>query len=205
VNGDLRQLWNELLRAWRVDSRLAEHSFVEIAQAYWGPGRYYHNLDHVREMLATVEGLSSHARNPDAVQLATWLHDVVYDSKASDNEERSARYAERLCSELSIPEGPLVAALILKTKMHQAAGEVDAQVLLDADLAILGASEAEYQSYAERIRHEYALVPEREYRQVRRRLLGGFLIRPNIYHFLTEREEPARRNIAGEIARLSLE
>ena len=137
------------------------------------------------------------------MKLAAWLHDVIYDSKASDNEERSAQYAERLCEELAIPEGHRAAALIRKTKTHVAEDDADAQVLIDADLAILGASEPVYRDYAEKIRQEYAWVPEPEYRQGRRRVLESFLSRPRIYHFLGQLEELARRNLEAEINRLA--
>ena len=115
----------------------------------------------------------------------------------------SADYAERLCERLSIPEGRLVAALILKTKTHSAGDDADAQVLLDADLAILGAGEPAYRIYAEQIRQEYAWVPESEYRTGRQRVLQTFLDRPRIYHVLSRREAAARRNLAAEIARLA--
>jgi predicted metal-dependent HD superfamily phosphohydrolase len=75
-------------------------------------------------------------------------------------------------------------------------------VLLDADLAILGASEIDYQAYAVSIRREYAWVPEPEYRKGRRQVLERFLTRPRIFHFLSHLEEPARRNLVAEIARL---
>jgi len=132
------------------------------------------------------------------------LHDVIYDSRASDNEERSAEYAQGLCRELSISEGRLVASLIMKTKTHDAAADVDAQVLIDADLAILGTSESAYRTYAEQIRQEYAWVPEPDYRIGRRRILERFLTMPKIYHHLSHLEDSARRNIAAEIARLSV-
>lgn len=199
----LRQNWQELVHAWGVDYTLADHTFEEIAQAYSASDRFYHTLDHIREMLGTVESLAAHAGRPNTVKLAAWLHDVIYDSKASDNEEQCAQFAELLCEELMIPEGPRVATLILTTKSHDAGHDVDAQVLSDADLAILGASEIVYQTFADNIRREYGWVPEAEYRQGRRRVLGNFLIRPRIYHFLNPLEEPARRNMAAEIARLS--
>src|SRR5262249_53077887 len=176
-----------------------------LVQAYSAPGRFYHTLDHVMAVLATVEILASCARNLSAVKLAAWLHDVIYDSRASDNEERSARHAEGLCEELAIPEGPPVAALIRKPKTHVAEDDADAQVLIDADLAILGASEPDYRDYAKKIRQEYAWVPEPQYRQGRRRVLESFLSRPRIYHFLGRLEEPARRNLAAEMARLDVE
>src|SRR5262249_47679488 len=146
----------------------------------------------------------SHARNLNAVTLAGWLHDVIYDTKASDNEERSAEYAERLCERLSIPEGRLVASLILKTKTHHVdSNDPDAQVLIDADLAILVARDSAYRAYAAKIRREYAWVPEPDYRTGRRQVLVRFLTRPKIFHLLGNLEEPARRNIAVEIVRLA--
>jgi predicted metal-dependent HD superfamily phosphohydrolase len=197
-----RETWRNLLHGWGVPPIQADRTFEEIVLAYSGPGRFYHTLDHVWAVLATVDSLASHAKNLNAVKLAAWLHDVIYDSKASDNEERSAEYAERLCQELAIPESASVASLIRKTKTHDAGDDTDAHVLIDADLAILGASEPVYRDYAEKIRQEYAWMSEPDYRQGRRRVLESFLSRPRIYHFLGQLEEPARRNMADEISRL---
>ena len=203
MNDVMLQKWDELLHTWVVVSTLVHQTFEDIAGHHAEPGRFYHTLDHVGAMLDTVESLGSHARNLNAVKLASWLHDVIYDSRATDNEERSAEYAERLCERLAIPEGQLVATLILRTKTHDAGEDVDAQVLLDADLAILGATEPVYRTFARQIRQEYASVPEPEYRSGRRQILTKFLNRPRIYHLLTPLEEAARRNIAAEIARLA--
>lgn len=186
-----------------MDSTQADRTFEEACKHYAEPGRTYHTLDHIQTTLETVESIGSFARNLNSVKLATWLHDVIYDSKASDNEERSAAYAERLCKEFSIPDGELIASFIVKTKTHDAGDDLDAQVLLDADLAILGASEPIYRAYAEKIRQEYAWVPEADYRKGRRTVLQKFLSREKIFHFLPDLERPARRTIAAEIARLA--
>jgi predicted metal-dependent HD superfamily phosphohydrolase len=149
-------------------------------------------LDHVQNMLESVENLVCYARNLNAVKLAAWLHDVIYDSKASDNEDKSAKYAERLCQELSISDGPLVAPLILKIKTHVAGDDADAQVLIDPDLVILGTGEPVYWKYAEQIRQEYAWVPEPDYRKGRRQVLEQFLGRPKIFHLTTPRPHPGQ-------------
>ncbi len=60
-----------------------------------------------------------------------------------------------------------------------------------------------YQSYAQQIRQEFAWVPEADYGQGRRRVLESFLGRPRIFHFLSQLEDPARRNTAAEISRLA--
>lgn len=198
----LHYRWPELLHDWNVAPALGDPAFDEICARYSDPGRFYHTLDHIGAMLETVDSLVCAARNPNAVKLAVWLHDVIYDSRACDNEQRSAEYAERLCEKLSIPDGPVVSSLILMTRTHGAEGDPDAQVLLDADLAILGASESAYRDYADQIRQEYAWVPEPDYRQGRRQVLERFLARPRIFHQLVHLEAPARLNITAEIARL---
>lgn len=201
----LRQRWHELLDTWTVGPAQADRAFADLCAHYAEPGRCYHTLDHVRGVLDTVEALAPHAHRPDAVRLASWLHDVIYDSRAADNEERSAVYAEQRCAECAIPEAERVAELIRRTQSHDAGDDVDARVLLDADLAILGADAADYRRYAEQIRQEYAWVPEPDYRAGRRRVLQRFLARPRIFHLLTDREEAARHNLAAECARLAPE
>lgn len=195
--------WRGLLSEWSADTNSADQAFDEIVEHYTEPSRYYHNLEHIQSMLKTVETLSPHALKPNEVKLATWLHDVIYDSKAADNEERSAAFAEELCIRLSIPDGRSIASLIIKTKTHDAGDDIDAQILLDADLAILGAGSTDYQSYREKIRREYAWVPESEYRPARRRILLQFLMRPRIYYRLIELEIRARANITAEIDAMS--
>ena len=120
MNDLLRRKWHDLLGAWAVTPSLADETFEDIRQHYAEPGRFYHTLDHIGAMLETVESLAALARNLNSVKLAVWLHDVIYDSRASDNEARSAEYAEQLCEKLSMPDGHLVAALIRKTKTHDA-------------------------------------------------------------------------------------
>ncbi len=199
-----RRLWRDLLTTWKVEPDLIDETFGELAMRYSDASRHYHNLVHIQNVLETVDNLASIAPNFNAVKLAAWLHDVIYDSKAADNEERSAEYANDLCDKLSIPGGNVVGALILKTKTHDAGSDVDAQVLLDADLAILGSDEATYGNYAESIRLEYAWVPEPQYRTGRAQVLQKFLAKPRIYHHLLDLEKPARRNIAAEIERLTI-
>ena len=203
MSDPLREKWHDLLQSLHVDRVLADRAFDEIRAHYESAGRHYHTLDHVRHVLDTATSLAAHTRHANAVYLAAWLHDVIYDSRASDNEERSADYAVRLCERLGIPDGERVAALILATKTHTAGDDPDAQVLVDADLAILGADEAAYLRYAENIRKEYAWVPDDAYRAGRRRVLESFLGRPKLFHFLSDRDDAARRNIAAEIARLT--
>jgi predicted metal-dependent HD superfamily phosphohydrolase len=82
----------------RAGNGKAHCTFEEVREKYAQSGRFYHTLDHIENGLETVERLGSHARNQNAVKLAAWLHDVVYESRATDNEERSADHAESGCA-----------------------------------------------------------------------------------------------------------
>jgi predicted metal-dependent HD superfamily phosphohydrolase/uncharacterized protein with PIN domain len=200
---EMLERWMNLTGTWCIEPTLASRAFEDIRSQYAESARHYHTLKHIREVLAVIDRLAAHATSPNAVRLAAWLHDIIYDSRASNNEERSAQYARRLCEQLGIPDGASIADLIQKTKTHRAGDDANAQVLLDADLAVLGASPDVYQAYARNIRLEYGWVPDAEYRTGRRRVLESFLSRPRIYHLLTKWEEPARHNIAAEIADLA--
>jgi predicted metal-dependent HD superfamily phosphohydrolase len=201
--------WAELLQPYPAPPALREQVFTEIVRLYSSPERHYHTLDHLAAVLGHIDELSHRTRNLAAVRLAAWFHDAVYDPRAADNEEQSAALAADRLRLLGVPEQTVTAVqrLILLTKSHLAeAGDEDGQVLLDADLAILGAEEPDYQRYAAQIRREYEWVPETAYRQGRAAVLRRFLERPRIYfteEMFRTREERARRNVRAEIARLT--
>ena len=206
---DLRVAWMRLAATLDAQEELARDVFSELEARYSEPQRAYHNLEHVRQVLHTVERLAAYVENLAQVQAAAWLHDVVYDPRASDNEARSAAYAGARLTVLGQTSGfsAAVRRLILLTRDHQTTSDdADGCVLLDADLAILGAPPAEYALYSAAIRHEYDWVAEDAYREGRVALLRRFLQRPFIYHtapMREEREQVARENLRAEIKRLS--
>src|SRR5262249_2268146 len=152
---------------------------------------------------------AEHAQNRPALELAAWFHDAVYDSRADDNEERSALLAESVCAGWGLPAETvhLVGRLIRATRTHQAdVDDRDAAVLLDADLAILGAEREVYDAYAAAIRREYAWVAENDYKQGRSRILHEFLRRKRIYRLETmheNRDSRARENLTRELKMLT--
>ncbi|HEY9743623.1 MAG TPA: hypothetical protein V6C90_24315, partial [Coleofasciculaceae cyanobacterium] len=167
-------------------------------------------------ILETIEQMRRHsstqavvAINFPAIQLAAWFHDVIYDPRAKDNEEKSAEYAVASLSQFEIPRTTVerVKTLILNTKTHQAQpDDIDSKILLDSDLAILGSSELEYRAYAKAIRQEYSWVSDKLYQVTRKQVLQFFLQRKRIYfteQFFLTFEVRARRNLQAEITNLS--
>jgi predicted metal-dependent HD superfamily phosphohydrolase len=156
-----------------------------------------------------VERLAALVEDPNAMHLAIWFHDAVYDSRAKDNERRSGELAVDLLGPIGVPAATIerIVSMIWATA-HTAEGPPafrDTQVLLDADLAILGASEERYARYAADIRKEYAWVPEATYCAGRAAVLLKFLAAPRIYHtqiMFEEGDARARVNLRTEIASL---
>jgi predicted metal-dependent HD superfamily phosphohydrolase len=185
-------------------------SFQRLVAAYSEPHRHYHNLDHLEQCLAEFDAVAELAGCPDELELAVWLHDVVYDPKASDNEEKSALWATSVLSEVTpSPAHDLLARrireLIMATTHAQAPTTHDAQLIADLDLAILGQSREAYDEYEKRIRAEYSWVPAEAYAIGRSRILRVFLDRERIYW--TNRFEAlygarARENMGRALAAL---
>jgi len=118
-----------------VASPTAEKWWGKIEAAYGETQRAYHTLEHIDELLVHIGRVSSGAtpthqwHNLDAILLATFFHDVVYDPRAGDNEEQSCAVLEAYAREADMPVGAegrrpraaLVAAVaVLCTKSHSA-------------------------------------------------------------------------------------
>ena len=207
----MRQPWARLLAGYGVAPAPAERVLDQLRAAYAEPQRHYHNLEHIAEMLAVAARLAELTHDRPALQVAIWFHDAVYDPKAKDNEERSAELVVQLLGPLGVPSQTLDRVVtMIRATQHTGAepDDPDIAVLLDADLAILGAEETRYAAYASAIRKEYAWVDEAAYRAGRAAVLKSFLKRPRIYTtapMFGSTEEAARRNMRAEISRLTLE
>lgn len=199
-----------LLRRWKAlwpGHPLAAESFTSLSRKYIANQLPYHNLDHIRSCLELLDGFESMAIDKRPVELALWYHDIVYDSRRKDNEAASADFAAGELTKLGLTgyQCAHVMRLIIATKHDKAPVDPDAMLIVDIDLAILGASETAYAQYARAIRKEYGWVSDADYRAGRAQVMQTFLDRPQIYmtrKFQTEREARARANIAQELARL---
>jgi predicted metal-dependent HD superfamily phosphohydrolase len=203
----LEARWTDLICDLGVSQQDACRAFAILANQYNSSGRYYHTLAHIAAMLDSLARLADQGKPDPALLLAVWFHDAVYDSRAQNNEEQSAALAATMLGAMGLPESVIteVGRLILLTKSHQAEpADGKGQLLLDADLAVLGAEPAQYDAYAAAIRREYAWVPEADYRTGRCRVLEAFLQRPRIFatRAFAALEPAARANLRREIVAL---
>jgi predicted metal-dependent HD superfamily phosphohydrolase len=199
----LEHRWQHL---WQNLGKPMPAGLLDALLAAWRePQRHYHTLQHLAECFAHFDAVRAMADHPDELELALWFHDAVYDVHAHDNEARSAAWAVCALGDAGLPAalGERVAALVMATAGHGQADAADAQLLLDMDLAILGAPPPRFVEYERQIRAEYGHVPAGLFEQKRKEVLQGFLGRARIYQtacFGTRLETQARANLAQAIA-----
>jgi predicted metal-dependent HD superfamily phosphohydrolase len=198
--------------------------FDDLVGRHRQPHRRYHGLRHVvwvlrhsRRLEAEIAECRDGGAGYDAavVTAAACFHDAVYDPQAGDNEERSARLAETQLASLGwAPERcTLVAELVRATAGHLAdpgdsgrPASWEEQILLDADLAVLGAEPAAYAAYVNGVRSEYAHLSEVEWATGRSVVVQSLLARSSLYATRPARSwwaDRARANLAAELASLS--
>jgi predicted metal-dependent HD superfamily phosphohydrolase len=196
-----------------VDSWLQifpEHPAVgEDLIARWSePHRHYHTAEHLTFVLSIVDKFPTAADDLDAVRLAAWFHDCVYDPRRTDNEIRSAELAATVLGKLDVDRdriAEIVRLVWLTTRHNVEEGDRNGALLCDADLAILATEQELYADYAAAVRQEYAHVPDDAFRAGRIAVLGKLLELPQLYHLAPLREAwetRARANVAAEISEL---
>ncbi|MEU6991583.1 hypothetical protein ABZ953_13110 [Streptomyces sp. NPDC046465] len=213
-NAALRTRWHAtLLRA--SETAQAAHAaphpapYADRLLARWSePQRKYHTTAHLTAVLDHLDVLADHADDPELVRLAAWFHDAVYAPDRSENEERSARLAERALSEAGLAETQVaeVARLVRLTITHDPADDDhNGEALCDADLAILAAPSDAYAAYAAAVREEYGFVPDEAFRRGRADILRQLVALPRLFrtpYGTAHWEAPARENLATELALL---
>ncbi|MDT8306317.1 MAG: metal-dependent phosphohydrolase [Anaerolineae bacterium] len=205
----MRDAWQQLLARLGAAPATATRTFQRLHACYSAPERAYHNLAHIRHVLDVVTSLADECDQPDTVRLAAWLHDIVYVPDAAGNESRSAALAATWLGRAGLEAATCaeVTRLILLTAGHDPQpGDANGAVLVDADLAILGAAPPDYDAYARAIRLEYAHLPDDVYRTGRAGVLLRFLNRPAVYRTAPLRaghEAQARRNLARELSAIA--
>lgn len=204
---DLRNKWEAF---WRKAGAQGDpgQPYANLVARYAEPHRAYHNLAHIAHCLDEFEAARSLAGDPNAIEMAIWFHDAVYDPKAKDNEERSAELAVAVANGagLSAAFAQRVRELILATKHAQPPANPDAALLVDVDLSILGQPLERFDEYERQIRREYDWVEEQAFGKGRSAILKSFLERPTIFsteRFRSKYETRARENLGQSIAKLA--
>lgn len=197
--------WQALTADLHIPEDLETYSALRAA--YGERHRHYHTLRHLDHCLAELDPARYLATEPAEVEVALWFHDAVYDPHGSSNEEASAQWAERFLRSHAAEPARIgrIREHVLATRHESPAASSDSRLVVDVDLAILGAAQDSYQAFEANVRAEYSWVPEAVFRPKRAEILQSFLDRPRIYQtvpFRDRYETAARSNLAAAISAL---
>jgi len=188
---------------------------ARLVGVYTGADRHYHDLRHIKVMLALAQKHAGEINDREVVEAAIWFHDAVYDTRKADNEAESAKLAAQLLAgAVEQDRLELVASMIRASADHRVpeatmdgAAAKDCALFLDVDLAILGSAPAEFEGYERDVRAEYDWVPEEAWIAGRAKVLSSFLARPFVYgtpQFRKSHEATARANLVRSLAKLEV-
>lgn len=178
--------------------------FNNLERCYSEKGRRYHTMEHVLWALKRLKEIAPNA-SPEA-EWALWFHDAVL-ARSPDDEAQSADLAVLTALHCGLGESfARRAEQLIRGTAHDAPEfDGDAQAVCDADLSVLGASDAAFDGYEAKVRTEWQDVPESAFRTGRIAVLRRFLGRESIYQTQAARERweaKARANLERSIARL---
>ena len=199
----MRRIWDDAVRTLGGAPDAAD-----LIERYSEPHRSYHNTFHVasvvRDSWALADTFTFTTEERAILTLAACAHDVIYEGKPGDDERASAAWARQRLAGLEEEQITRVESLVLATITHSSDDRL-AQVMLDADLAILGSEPEHYERYRQAVRQEYGQYDDETWRAGRTKVLKTLLDRQDLYVTEPARElwdAAARTNLARELQTL---
>lgn len=198
--------WSSLSVA--VNARhVVRETYDAMVSQYQNGVRAYHNLGHVAQCLEEFDALQSLCQAPHIVELAIWYHDVIYDPRAKDNEEKSGQRALIDLAAMGV-SGTLahdVQRLILLTKHDCLPADMDGRLIVDVDLSILAQPPEVFDRYECAVRTEYSWVPDEEFWPRRKDFIKAMLSREQIFctdRYVQKFERAARENLIRSVRQI---
>jgi len=211
----LKYTWAKTLKRIGFEDADISEGFTSVIKAYDDKSRSYHGIKHIERMLKELKEYEINnpdkIKNPEILRYGIFMHDIVNGSK--NDVEDSLEIALKLLDKSKNPkfreQKDLLKEIILATKHDSSVPDEDlsleAKLIADVDLAILGSDKKTYEIYAKQIRREYSQYPDDVYKAGRIAILEGILSKPNIYkleYFQKKYQQKAEENIRNEIASL---
>ena len=200
----LKIIFFKRLSQYTDNATLINNTFSDLLNDYSAEQRVYHDLSHIHHLLNLLEDNQFRIHDEEVIFFAIWFHDAIYNTWKTNNEEKSADFAEDILSKTSMSPKRVqkVVDYIKATKTHTSNGDNDLEFFLDFDLSILGAEPTIYDVYTRQIREEFSIYPNFVYNRGRKKALRHFLEKSYIFHtyeFRSKFEAQARANIQREL------
>ncbi|NJM10822.1 MAG: hypothetical protein HC889_01895 [Synechococcaceae cyanobacterium SM1_2_3] len=195
-------LWARCLNG---EPALAETVSAQLIELYGEPHRHYHTLNHIRHCLHQFDQAAALMADPDAVEMALWFHDAIYQPGAPDNEWRSAELFREWAEGRTEPTFLQRVHDLVMATTHREPQQNDAGFIVDIDLSGFGLPWAECERDGCLIRAEFPAMTDDEYYPGHLRFLRTLQNRPTFFftEFFQQRyESVAQANVARIIAEL---
>ena len=182
-----------------------------IYTTYTAPERGYHNIKHISNRLTNLDKFLicfecvQKIKNINEFAFAILMHDYIHGTKNDIN--ASIKKAKTFLHKISLQYNSDYIENLIKATDYEKCKKIDfdQQLIQDLDLNTLGASNTEYNKYANQIRLEYKQFSDDVFYQERIKILHMFLSREHIFnikYFRDKYEHIARANITKEISKL---
>ena len=151
--------------------------------------------------MGMFDACKSLAANPDALELAVWFHDVIFEPDQADNERRSADLYLQLSDGVQADEMRRLVERLIMATLHDGNSlqDPDAVYMVDIDLSSFGLSWEEFLRDSENLRRENANLSDAEYYRRKKEFQNCLLDKERFYRsdFFAERlENQARSNLS---------
>ena len=192
-----QQLWQRCLIDSAADESAAIHQ--QLIAFYSEPQRFYHTLTHIEHCLSLIDKISSELQSPEALELAIWYHDVIYEPGAIDNEQLSADlFMANTDGNFDDTLRDTVYQHIMAT-VHDGAEikHADTKYMLDIDLSSFGRPWAEFIQDSHNLRLELEDWPDDVFYQRQKYFQDKLFGQPRFFksdYFYDNYEAQARQN-----------
>jgi len=196
---DYHSLINGVLRKYSINI-----SIEEIEQRWSEPHRYYHNLDHLVDLLININVHYQSfvtdvvGKTYDILILAAVFHDIVYYPKENNNEIKSSLFFESISKNLN-KDTPLrriiikeVSDIIMATATHAPQNYLQ-HVFCDIDMEVIHRPYKGLLKWEEGIYNEYSFAEK--YKEGRLAFLNSLIKKEDLNPFTIDRLEKLIRYV----------
>jgi predicted metal-dependent HD superfamily phosphohydrolase len=120
---------------------LAEKHVTQALKGSVSKGMHFHNLWHTKHVVQAAGEIADYydlsAKDKEILFIATWFHDLGYESDYQNHEEKSVEFCKQFLEELNYPPSDIkkVSEIILSTKINTIPKSDLQRIIRDADLA----------------------------------------------------------------------
>jgi len=201
-----QSLWQRCLIEGAADASAEIHQ--RLVDSYNESQRRYHTLGHIDHCLSMFDQCKSLAINPDALEIAVWFHDAIFEPGKSDNEALSAELYDEFSAGVHADEFRALVGRMIMATLHNGLSldDSDAGYMVDIDLSSFGLPWEDFLRDSRHLREESAELSDADYFQKQGAFRSCLLARPHFYQtdfFRRHYEQQARDNLAKYVDQLS--